>query len=187
MFGASSAVIPEAYALAAHELGRLIASGGCGMVFGAGDKGLMGAAARGAAEIGCEIIGVIPRKLNVSGIYYEGCTQRIQTETMHERKATMESLSDAFVALAGGFGTIEEFMEVVTLKQLNYFDAPIVLLNTNGYYDDLLRQLRCCVDSGFTNADYLGLYFSANTPYEAMEYILAYKGMAIRDKLADAK
>ncbi len=186
VFGASSKNAPDVYRRAAYDMGRLIAEHGLGMVFGAGKAGLMGEAARGASSVGGEIIGVIPRKLNIEGIYFEGCTERIQTETMHERKATMERLSDAYIALAGGFGTIEELMEVLTLKQLGYFDCPIVLLNTCGYYNDLIAQLRTCVERGFTNVEYLKLYHIASDPGDAMGYILSYSGMAVRDKLADA-
>lgn len=184
VFGASSSMIDRSYFDAAFEVGKLIGQSGWGLVFGAGDRGLMGAAARGADSVNChEIIGVIPRLMNVRGIYYEGCTERIQTETMHERKALMESLSDAFIALAGGFGTIEEFMEVLTLKQLRYLDAPIVLVNTRGFFDELDAQLRRCVDENFTHEDFLKLYYVAESPQKAVEYIRAYKGTEVRDKL----
>lgn len=186
VFGASSAHIGKNYIDAAFEVGRLIGKRGCGLVFGAGDSGLMGAAARGFDSVGGKITGVIPEKLNVKGIYYEHCTQRIETPTMHERKATMERLADGFIALAGGFGTIEEFMEVLTLKQLNYFDKPIVLLNTMGYYQSLISQLERCVDEGFASAEYGGLYAVCSTPEEAVDYCIGYRGMHIRDKLIDA-
>lgn len=186
VFGASSSRIDKEYTAAAFAVGRLIASYGMGMVFGAGDHGLMGAAARGVTSVGGRLIGVIPEKLNKRGIYFEGCTERIETPTMHERKATMERLSSAFIALPGGFGTIEEFMEVLTLKQLNYMDPAIVLLNTRGYYGELIAQLRSCVAEGFANAEFAGLYYVAETPEDAVAYCAGYKGMNIRDKLLDA-
>lgn len=186
VFGASASSIGGDYLNAAFEVGRLIAEGGMKMIFGAGDSGLMGAAARGCASSGGETIGVIPRKLNKKGIYYEGCSQRIETETMHERKALMEELAGGFITLAGGFGTIEEFMETLTLKQLGYFDKPIVLLNTKGCYDPLIAQLNDCVERGFASAEYSGLYAVCGSPREAVEYCVGYKGMRIRDKMLDA-
>ena len=186
IFGASSSNIDNAYFEDAYEVGRLIARSGFGMVFGAGGRGLMGAAARGCFEAGGRIIGVIPEKLNKPGIYYENCTERIETKTMHERKALMESLSCGFIALGGGFGTLEEFMEVLTLKQLSYMDPAIVLLNTRGYYESLIRQLEHCVEEGFTNKDFSAIYHVASTPEEAVRYCAEYKGMIIRDKLLDA-
>lgn len=186
VYGASSNRIDKKYFEAAFEVGRLIAEKGFGLVFGAGDSGLMGAAARGAASQRGRIIGVIPEKLNKKGIYFEGCTERIETATMHERKALMERLSCGFIALAGGLGTIEELMEVLTLKQLSYIDPAIVLLNTDGYYDALLAQLERSMEEGFTHPEYRSLYFAANTPEEAVEYCASYKGSELPDKLVYA-
>lgn len=186
IFGASSSNIDEAYFEAAYEVGRLIAESGFGMVFGAGGRGLMGRAARGCYDAGGRIIGVIPEKLNKPGIYFENCTERIETATMHERKAKMESLSCGFIALGGGFGTLEEFMEVLTLKQLSYMDPAIVLLNTRGYYDPLIAQLENCYKEGFTNREFAEIYHVASTPEEAVSYCVGYRGMDIRDKLLDA-
>ena len=186
VFGASSNNIDKAYFDDAFEVGRLIASAGFGLVFGAGDSGLMGAAARGCASEGGRVIGVIPEKLNKKGIYYEHCTERIETLTMHERKATMEGLAGGFITLAGGYGTIEEFMEALTLKQLSYFDKPLVILNTNGCFDSLIMQLESCVAGGFTSPDHRGLYAVFTEPADAVNYCVNYKGMSIRDKLLDA-
>ncbi|MCR5809358.1 MAG: TIGR00730 family Rossman fold protein [Clostridiales bacterium] len=186
VFGASSSNIDEAYFADARAVGRLIAEAGFGMVFGAGDHGLMGAAARGCFEAGGRVIGVIPEKLNKKGVYFENCTEKIVTPTMHERKAVMEHLSCGFIALGGGFGTLEEFMEVLTLKQLSYMDPALVLLNTRGYYAPLIAQLENCVSEGFTNGEFSALYRVASSPAEAVSYCVEYKGMAIRDKLMDA-
>lgn len=186
VFGASSSNIDRAFFDDAYEVGRLIASSGFGLVFGAGDSGLMGSAARGCRDAGGNVYGVIPKKLNVPGIYYEDCTKRIETATMHERKAAMEAMSCGFIAMGGGFGTIEEFMEVLTLKQLGYMDTAIVLLNTCGYFDFLIAQLEKCVSCGFTHGDFSTIYHVAQTPAEAVNYCINYKGMNIRDKLKDA-
>jgi uncharacterized protein (TIGR00730 family) len=183
VFGASSNAIDEKFKKDAFETGRLIALAGCGLVFGAGDSGLMGQAARGAASEGGRVIGVIPEKLNKKGVYFEGCTERIETPTMHERKAKMESMSSGFIALGGGFGTIEELMEVMTLKQLSYIDAAIVLLNTGGYFDPLIEQFSRCIEEGFVHEGYSKLWFVASTPEVAVDYCVNYKGTDIPDKL----
>ncbi len=183
VYGASSSRIDEKYFKAAFDTGRLIAKAGFGLVFGAGDSGLMGAAARGAYSEGGRIIGVIPEKLNKKGVYFENCTERIETPTMHERKATMEYLSMGFIALAGGFGTMEELLEVMTLKQLSYIDPALVLRNADGYYDPLLAQFDRSMAEGFTHPEYKSLYFAAKTPEEAVGYCVSYKGSEIPDKL----
>lgn len=158
IFGASSSNIPECYIDFAEKLGQRLAADGHGIVFGAGRTGLMGAAARGAHSVGGKIIGIIPEKLNLPGIYFEHCTERIQTATMHERKQLMESKSDAFVALSGGFGTLEELLEVLTLKQLGYHNLPVIIVNINGFYDALIAQFERCVAEGFTDAHYMNLF-----------------------------
>lgn len=185
VFGASSNRIDEAFLSDAYKTGELIAKRGFGLVFGAGDSGAMGMAARGAASAGGSIIGVIPEKLNRPGIYFEDCTEKIVTPTMHERKSSMERLASGFIALGGGFGTIDEFMEVLVHKQLGYFDKPVVLLNTRGYYSHLIAQLGACIGESFASPDSALLYHVADTPEEAVAYCAEYKGMTLIDKLAD--
>lgn len=135
IFGASCPNVAKGYLEAAFETGALLSEHGLGMVFGGGNTGLMGAAARGVKSKGGRLIGVIPEKLTSRGIAYPHCDQLIVTPDMHTRKAKMEALSFGFLALPGGFGTLEELLEVITLNQLGYLQAPVVLLNTNGYYD----------------------------------------------------
>ena len=186
IFGASNSCIPESYIRFAEELGARLAREGFGMVFGAGTTGLMGAAARGMHSEGGRIIGVIPKKLNVPGIYFEHCTERIETGTMHERKALMEDLSSAFIALPGGFGTIEELMEVMTLKQLGYHAKRIVIVNIHGYYDNLLKQFERCVDDGFTNGLFLSLYRVALTVDEVIRALNEPDSTPLPDKIKEA-
>jgi TIGR00730 family protein len=183
VFGASNNKIPSVYVDFAERFGARLAEEGLGLVFGAGRTGLMGAAARGAYSKAGRIIGVIPKKLNVPGIYFEHCTERIETETMHERKALMEDLSDAFVALSGGFGTLEELLEVITLKQLNYHSKPIVIVNVNGYYDPLLSQFRRCTDEGFTDPLFLNLFTVASDVEEAIDALLHPRQLSMPDKI----
>ena len=185
VFGASNNKIPDIYVDFAERFGARLAEEGMGLVFGAGRTGLMGASARGAYSKGGRIIGVIPKKLNVPGIYYEHCTERLETPTMHERKALMEELSSAFVALSGGFGTLEELMEVITLKQLGYHSKPIVIVNINGFYDNLLAQFGRCVSDGFTNELFLGLYTVVTDVDGAIKALLESELPEMPDKLQE--
>lgn len=185
VFGASRNKLDEKYFNAAFRVGELLGEHGIDMVFGGGDKGLMGAAARGIRSKGGRIIGVIPEKLNRPGIAYPECDELIVTPTMHSRKAKMEEMSDGFIALPGGFGTIEEIMEVITLKQLGYFDAPIVMLDQDGFYSSLIHQLEGCIETGFTDPAFSALYTAAATPDEAVNAVLQYRPTPMPDKIKD--
>lgn len=184
IFGASSDRIPQKYKDAAIVMGRLLAKNRLGMVFGAGGHGVMGAAARGAHEENGAVTGVVPKKLYRPGIPSPYCTEILITPTMHERKALMESLSMGFIAMAGGFGTLEELLEIITLKQLGYHDLPIAILNTDGYFNDLVNMFGTCADEGFADREFLGLYKVCTSPDEAIEYILNYKPQKMPDKLS---
>lgn len=186
VFGASNSAIPKEHIDFAEKLGAALADNGCALVFGAGTTGLMGAAARGAHSKGGEIIGVIPKKLNVPGIYFEHCTERIETATMHERKALMEDRSDAFIALGGGFGTLEELMEVITLKQLGYIDKAIIIVNIDGFYDNLLAQFERYVKDGFTHELFLQLFTVATSVDEVIAALNCTEERIMPDKMQEA-
>ena len=175
VYGASSSVIDRAFILDGEKLGREMAKRNIGLVFGAGANGLMGAAARGVAEVGGEIIGVAPKFFNVDGMIFDGCTELIRTETMRERKQIMEDKADAFIMTPGGIGTYEEFFEILTLKQLGRHNKPIAVLNTNGFYDDLLRFLDNAVEKEFMKADCKKLYRVFTDVSEMLDYIENYK------------
>lgn len=171
VFGASSDSIDPAYAEAARTLGALIAGGGHRLVFGGGSSGLMGACARGAIEGGGRPLGVAPRYFDEPGILLkEGC-ELLFTETVSERKRAMEDASDAFIALPGGVGTLEEFMEVLTLRQLGRHQKPLALLNTLGYYGELEALLRAASKKGFMSAEVLGHYALCAAPEEALRHV----------------
>lgn len=174
VYGASSALIDESYIKAGEELGRMMASRGHGLVFGAGADGLMGAAARGVHSLGGEIIGIVPSFFNVDGVLFDHCTELVRTETMRERKQIMEDRADAFIVSPGGIGTFEEFFEILTLRQLGRHTKPIVILNTNGYYDSMDEMLEKAVISGFMTAECKKLYKTAATPEDALDYIENY-------------
>jgi uncharacterized protein (TIGR00730 family) len=144
-----------AYGQAAHAVGRLIAQNGWRLVYGAGDVGLMGEVANAAQAGGAEVFGVIPIHLFDREVGKQDLTSFVITETMHERKKVMYMNSDAIVVLPGGAGSLDEFFEVLTWRQLGLHDKPIVLLNTNGYWDPLLALNTHMVDHGFADASML--------------------------------
>lgn len=182
VYSSSSNVIDDVYFKAAEELGREIAKRKDVFLFGGGLTGLMGRAAKAVHASGGKVIGVIPKALNVKGIVYEYCDELVVTEGMRERKAVMDSRSDAFLALPGGYGTLEEILEIITLKQLRYHDKPIVLLNVNGFYDKLLEQFEQIIQEKFAKAECRNLYFVTSSVSEALKYIDEYQPYIFKDK-----
>ena len=171
VYGASGDQLDPRYFDAARQLGRLIAEGGHTLIFGGGQGGLMGACAEGAAERGGEIVGIAPRFFDEPGILYPRCTRFLYTETLRERKQLMEEESDAFLVLPGGIGTLEEFFETLTLKQLGRHDKPMALVNTLHYYDAMLQMLQSAAEGGFMSHNCLLLFGFCATPEEAMAYL----------------
>lgn len=139
------------YAQIARETAIALAEMGYGIVYGGGRVGLMGILADAALEAGAEVIGVIPRSLAAKEIAHDGLTELHVVESMHVRKAMMVDLSDAFVALPGGYGTMDELCEIITWAQLRIHDKPVGLLNAGGYYDDLLRLFDRMREAGFVS------------------------------------
>lgn len=168
IFAASSDHLAPAYIMAAEELGRLLGRGGHTLVFGGGRTGLMGACARGAAEHGAEIIGIAPRFFDEPGVLYERCSRFVWTETMAERKTAMEEEAEGFLILPGGIGTMEEFFEVLTQRQLGLHAKPIALLNTEGFYDGLAAFLRGMTGQGFAGREVPSLAPLCASPEEAL-------------------
>jgi hypothetical protein len=138
-----------AYLAEARALGAAIASAGLGLVYGGANAGLMGAVADAALGGGAEVIGVLPVVLAGKEIAHAGLTRLEFVSTMHERKARMAELADAFLILPGGYGTLEELLEVVTWAQLRLHSKPCILINTVGYWDGLLAFLDKAVEAGF--------------------------------------
>ena len=141
----------QIYVNVAREIGKALARRGIGVVYGGGRLGLMGAVADSALEAGGEVIGIIPEALVGAEVAHRGCTELHVVENMHERKRIMAEHADAFLALPGGIGTMEEFFEVWTWRQLGYHNKPVGLLNMDGFYDSLLTFLNSAVSSGFMN------------------------------------
>ncbi len=144
----SSAGDHARFAAAARDFGAALARAGIGLVYGGGRVGLMGAIADAALAAGGEVIGIIPRFLENREIAHAGVELRV-VESMHERKAMMAELSDAFVALPGGFGTFEEFFEIVTWVQLRLIEAPCILVNVDGYFDPMIALIDGATANGF--------------------------------------
>ena len=137
------------YGAAARELAAALARRGLGLVYGGGNVGMMGMLADAMLHAGGEVIGVIPQHLVAREVAHRGVTRLHVVDDMHQRKAMMNELSDAFVALPGGFGTLEEFFEMLTWSQLGIHRKPSGLLNVCGFYDDLLAMLDHAVTEGF--------------------------------------
>jgi len=137
------------YRETAIQVGRALAARSVGLVYGGGNAGLMGALADAALAAGGEVLGVIPRRLADREVAHAGLTQLHVVETMHERKALMTELSDAFLTLPGGFGTLDELFEAITWRQLGFHDKPCAVLDVAGYFDGLLAFIERAVADGF--------------------------------------
>lgn len=174
VFGASSRDLAQVYYDEAYALGAELARHGHEIVFGGGESGLMGAAARGAKSEGGRLIGVAPRFFDEPGILYGECDEMIFTETMSERKKAMEDMSDAFVTLPGGIGTFEEFFEALTLKQLGRHAKAMAVLNTNGYYDAMEAMIMRAVEEEFFTRSGWALYEVFSEPAALVSYIESY-------------
>ncbi len=156
------------YRAEAVALGRLLGEAGLGLVYGGAQVGLMGALADEALANGSEVIGVIPQMLAGVEVAHQNLTRLILVETMHERKALMAQESDAFVALPGGFGTLDEFFEILTWAQLGLHIKPCLLVNTGGYFDHLLRFLDRAVEQGFLKPQNQAYIHVVQTAAEAL-------------------
>ena len=138
-----------AYREAAAELAQVLAQQGIGLVYGGGSVGIMGSIADAMVDAGAEVIGVIPRALDEKEVSHAGVSELVVVDSMHERKALMAELSDGFIALPGGLGTIEELFEVLTWTQLGFHHKPCGLLNVQGYFDQLVAFLDHTVEQAF--------------------------------------
>ncbi len=175
VFASSSSILDKSYFLDADELGKLIAQAGFDIVYGGSNLGLMWAAASSAKENGAKVTGVMPEKLyKLCVSKEEACDEFYVTEGMRERKAKLDNLSDAIIALPGGFGTLEELSEMIVQKQLGYNKKAIVLLNTNGFYTKLNEFFEVIISEKFAKEKSREIYYIADTPREAVNYLLNY-------------
>jgi uncharacterized protein (TIGR00730 family) len=171
VFCASANGVDPVYRKAAIELGRALAVRGIGVVYGGAKVGLMQAVAEGALAENGRVIGVIPTVLVDLEVAHDGLTELHITDTMHSRKALIGELSNVFIALPGGFGTFEELFEVLAWQTLKIHAKPVMLLNTNGFYDGLLGFLDHCVEQGMLKPKSREIVLVAGTVDEAMEML----------------
>ena len=165
-----------AFGDAADSLGRALAAGGHRLVYGAGDSGLMGRAARAAQAAGGQITGVIPQHLVDAEVAKTDLDEYVVTENMHQRKMLMFESSEAIVALPGGPGTLDELIEVLTWRQLGLHAKPVVVLNVAGYWDPLLTLLEHVIDNGFADRSFLDFFDVEETAEAAVARIAARLG-----------
>jgi len=175
VFCGSSTGNKLSYVNEAKKLGLFFANNGIDLVYGGGKVGLMGTIADAALSHGGKVIGVIPEYLKEKEIAHEGLTELIVVRDMHERKACMASMADAFVALPGGAGTLEEIFEAWTWAQLGHHSKPCAFYNTNGFYDHLLAMITNMIDSGFLNAEYSEMLILADSPEILIQGIEKYQ------------
>ena len=175
VFCGSSPGARPAYAEATRALGAALARRRIGLVYGGGSVGLMGALADAALAEGGEVIGVIPGPLATPELAHPRVTEMRVVGSMHERKATMASLVDGFIALPGGLGTLEETLEILTWSQLGIHRKPVGVLNVEGYYDALLQLLSHAVREGFVRRDYFSLLLFADKPAELLDRFAAWQ------------
>jgi len=174
VYCSSSSAVDSVYVQAARELGRLIGARGHALIYGGANVGLMRELARAVKAEGGHVTGVVPERLRRLGLADGEADELLYTATMAERKALMEQRAEAFVALPGGFGTLEELLQVLTLKQLGYLRGAVVVLNTAGFYEHLLAHWEELYRQRFAKEDYRALYHVAQTPLEALEHIEGY-------------
>jgi hypothetical protein len=163
------------YLEAARAVGRTLAERGIGIVYGGGRLGLMGALADAALGAGGEVTGIIPQALVAAEVAHRGCSELRVVGGMHERKALFTELSDGFVTLPGGVGTMDELWEAVSWSQLGYHAKPVGLLNVGGYYDDLVAFNRRMIDTGFVRPVHAGILIAADTLDGLLEAMAAWR------------
>ena len=171
IYCSSSTRIDTVYTEAARQLGTILGKRNLHVINGAGSIGLMRVISDAALKAGGTVTGVIPRFMVKNGWGYSELTKIIEVETMHERKQTMADLSDAVIAMPGGYGTLEELLEIITWKQLGLYRKPVVILNTNHYFDPLLTMFRQAVDENFIHPQHALIWKVAGTPEEAADLI----------------
>ncbi|TVZ53257.1 TIGR00730 family Rossman fold protein [Dokdonia sp. Hel_I_53] len=163
----------------ARLLGQTLANEKITLVYGAAKIGVMGAVADGALSNDGRVVGVIPEFLKIKEVVHNGLSELIVNETMHERKMKLQELSDGFITLPGGFGTMEELFEVLTWSQLALHQKPVGMLNVNGFYDDLLSALKNMVDKGFLKQENLDILLVDTTIEGLLHKMKNFKPMAM--------
>lgn len=182
VFCASSTGIDPVYMAEAYKTGKEIARRRKAVVYGGARVGLMGAVASGAIENGGKVYGVIPEFLKRKELEYVGLTKTYVVETMHQRKAKMEELSDAIIALPGGFGTMDELFEIITWGQLALHEKPVGLLNIDKFYDPLILFVDSMICKGFVKPEYKELFIIDSDINSLLDKMEAYKVVFNKNK-----
>jgi len=168
VFCGSQPGVNSAYAEAARELGHLLARDNITLIFGGGKTGIMGILADAVLEAGGRAVGIIPDSMNVPKVVHEELSELIVTPDMHTRKARMVEVSDGFIALPGGFGTLDELFETLTLSQLGYEPKPIGILNVAGYYTPLVELVDHAIQAGFVHPRYRDVFTVRESPQDLL-------------------
>jgi uncharacterized protein (TIGR00730 family) len=171
----SSDKMRDGYLQAAWQMGAAIARGGYVLTYGAGCTGMMGAVADGALEAGGEVIGVIPSIFNTPTLMHTGLSRLEIVDSMHTRKQRLADISDAFIALPGGYGTFEELFEIITWAQIGLHSKPVGILNVQHYYDPLLTAIDHAREEGFIYTEHLSLFVSADQPDDLLMMLDRYQ------------
>ncbi|MBO4734571.1 MAG: TIGR00730 family Rossman fold protein [Clostridia bacterium] len=171
IYGSANDTIDKSFIAAGEKLGEEMAKCSHTLIFGGGACGMMGAVARGIKRNGGKIIGISPEFFNVDGILFEDCTEMIYTADMRSRKEKLEDMADAFIVTPGGIGTMDEFFETMSLKQLQIIKKPLIIFNVNGFYDNLVALLQNSAKLGFLGEDYQSLFFVSSDIKEIMDYL----------------
>lgn len=187
VFCGSSSGLGTVYRDHAARLGRMMARRNIELVYGGGNVGLMGILADSALEHDGRVTGIIPRSIADLEIAHLGLTRLEVVENMHERKNRMGALADGFIALPGGFGTLDELSEALTYNQLRIYDKPVGLLNVNGYFDGLLQFLDHCVVEGFVRPEHRQNIFIAEDPDALLKLMEAFEPVAIAKWINDIR
>ena len=177
----SDAVNPDFFDLA-NELGKKIVENNYGLVYGGGNIGLMGALARSAKQNNGKVVGVIPKALHEKGLSFKQSDELIIAKDLRERKAIMEGYAHAFIGMPGGFGTLEEILEILTLKQLKFHNKAIVFLSHHNFFNSLIDLFDHIYSEKFAKEDYKKLYCFTDNIDTALQYIDQYKPVELKDK-----
>ncbi|NDW12641.1 TIGR00730 family Rossman fold protein [Bacteroides sp. 214] len=170
VYCSSSTKISPVYVEAAEKLGRLLGERGIRVVNGGGTIGLMRNISDAALKAGGSVTGVIPRFMMENRWGHSGLSELIEVDTMHERKQTMANMADAVIALPGGCGTLEELLEIITWRQLGLYEGPVIILNTNSYFDPLIEMLKRAIEEQFMHPGHALIWTVVDTPEEAVRF-----------------
>jgi uncharacterized protein (TIGR00730 family) len=174
VFCASSESVDDLFKGIALELGRELGRRGIALIYGGASIGLMGCVARGVHEAKGKVVGVLPEFFKTKDIEYSKADELIVTQDMRERKGVMDKRSDAFIVLPGGIGTLEEAMEILSMRQLRLTDKPLVFINTQGFYEGLRATFEEMVHLKFIKPNVMDMYAMVPNPKSALEYLLNY-------------